>query len=342
MTSEIIKLDVDRLRRFASVGVCPVCGHEFTSGPTREQGLRCTSCSRPIAVEAGVVLALADSGGDGCPTLSGGQSARAESLEGWAAGIASDMDGKARTYATKYECRTRASAGFLTRRELALHFAGSDPGRVLEAGCGPGVTSPELSTRGVETHGVDLSVGQLRAAAVKDPRTLYVQGDLQNLPYRATAFDTIMLLGVFEYVNDPRRVIRELARVMADDGRVVLTVPNAFGLLRLWTEWAYLPASRVIKKILGRPVPTYSRRLYSQRRLATLLAHDGMEVERTRYFDVMLAGPPLDRMLSRRPSRLITFLEHHLDGPLRVCLANQIIVSAVKRTVRPHPFEAKS
>ncbi len=248
--------------------------------------------------------------------------------EGWAAGIAADMDSKSDTYVDKYDRRTRASNGFLIRRERALEMAGDAPGRVLEAGCGPGVVSPILSERGIDTHGVDLSAGQLQTAAERDPNTLYVQGDLERLPYRSGMFDTIMLLGVFEYVERPESVARELARVMKPGGRLVVSVPNARGLERLWTHYAYLPFSRLAKRTLGRPVSAYSRRLYSLNSLAALLERAGLHVEQTSFFDVVLAAPPLDRLLGDGTPRIATSLEKRLHGRLRRLLASQIIVSA--------------
>jgi ubiquinone/menaquinone biosynthesis C-methylase UbiE len=239
------------------------------------------------------------------------------------------MDAKSDTYAGKYERRTRASGGFFTRREHALEMAGSAPGRVLEAGCGPGVVAPVLSERGIDTHGVDLSAGQLRTAAKRDPRTLYVQGDLERLPYKSAMFDTVMLLGVFEYVERPESVARELARVMKTGGRLVISVPNARGLERLWTHHVYLPSSRLAKRILGRPLPSYSRRLYSLSSLTALLEKAGLRTERASFFDLVLAAPPLDRLLGDGTPRIAAHLEKRLQGRLRRALASQIIVSAV-------------
>jgi ubiquinone/menaquinone biosynthesis C-methylase UbiE len=318
--------DLHHLRRFASVGLCPRCWGELQDVAVSEAGLVCPKCSYNVCESAGVVTAL--------PIGELGASETAEPAgdsEGWAAGIAADMDAKSDTYVDKYERRTRASAGFFTRREHALEMAGGTPGRVLEAGCGPGVVAPMLSDLGVDTHGVDLSAGQLQTAARRDPRTLYVQGDLERLPYRSGMFDTIMLLGVFEYVERPESVARELARVMKTEGRLIVSVPNARGLERLWVHYVYLPSSRLAKRMLGKPVPSYSRRLYSLGTLAALLEKAGLRIEQARYFDVVLAAAPLDRLLGDGMPRVATSLEKRLQGRLRRVMTSQIIVSAVGR-----------
>jgi ubiquinone/menaquinone biosynthesis C-methylase UbiE len=290
--------------------------------------LSCPHCSREIRVQTGVVLALAGERAREVAVLAPGPGAGASPLQGWAAGMAADMDGKAATYATKYERITRASAGFLARRELALSLAGSSPGRVLEPGCGPGVISRVLAQRDVETHGVDLSAGQLRTAAANDPRTLYVQGNLMALPYRTGTFDTIILIGVLEYLERPDIVMREIARVLTAAGRFIVSVPNAASPVRMWTQYAYLPSTRLLKRLLRRPVAAYSRRLYSLHGLVRLLDGAGLRLETSRFFDVVLAGPPLDRLLADRPPRLADRLERLPEGPLRPFVSGQIIVSA--------------
>lgn len=317
MTATQDNLDIERLRRFASVGLCPWCHSDFTGAAPAEGKIKCPACSQPVRVEEGVILAIKPE-------------QESPGAHGWAAGIAEDMDGKAASYVNKYERRTRASAGFFVRRELALELAGPTPGRVLEPGCGPGVVSPLLSDQGLEAFGLDLSAGQLRTAAASDPRSLYVQGDLRSLPYKTGVFDTVMLLGVLEYVEEPEQVLRELARVMSHRGRLIVTVPNSLGLARLWTQHVYLRLSRLAKRLLGRPVPAYSRRLYSAQTLRSLLASAGLRCGDTRFFDIVLAGPPLDRLLSADPPVLAAFLERHLRGPLRTLLSSQIIVSAAR------------
>lgn len=313
-----------RLSRFASVGLCPGCGYTLDDARVTDAELVCARCGANIPTQSGVVLALLD----GASLRKHGSSSRLRRTTGWAAGIAADMDIKSTDYVSKYHRHTRASSGFLLRREHALDMMGSDPGRVLEPGCGPGVIAPVLAERDHDTHGVDLSAGQLRTAAEHDPRTLYVQGDLERLPYRSRTFDTVALLGVLEYVERPAAVMREMARVITEHGSLIVSVPNARGIPRLWTQYVYLPLTRLAKRSLGRRVPTYSRRLYSARTLAALLGEAGFSVDQSRFFDIVLAVPPLDRLLADRPPRLSGFLEARLRGMLRRVLSTQIIVRA--------------
>ncbi|MBN1461285.1 MAG: methyltransferase domain-containing protein [Armatimonadetes bacterium] len=303
--------DLRRLQRFATVGICPSCRKDLDQPVLGETALTCPHCSCVVRIDGGVLW----------PGSS--------ELDGWAAGIAADMDRKGSSYVAKYRVYTRESRGFLIRRQNALEMAGTNPGRVLEAGCGPGVVAPLMAQRGLDTHGIDLSAEQLRTAVARDVLTLYVQGNLTELPYRASVFDTVVLLGALEYVEEPRQVMEELARVTVPQGRIVLSVPNASSLPRLWTQYAYLPVARTCKRLLGWPTPAYSRRLYSLRRLTDLLESTGLRVDESRFFDLVLAAPPADRLFRRRPPRVVDSLEARLKGPLRRLLATQIVVKAV-------------
>jgi SAM-dependent methyltransferase/uncharacterized protein YbaR (Trm112 family) len=304
-------IDCQRLNRFASVGLCPRCRGELRSAGVTHSVLVCPNCSDAIKIRTGVVLAL--------PT---------GKTDTWAAGISTDMDAKSETYVHKYNNRTRASSGFFTRRDLALELIGPTPGKVLEAGCGPGVVSPMLANLGLDTHGMDLSIGQLSTAARRDPCTLYVQGDLERLPYSDAMFDTVVLLGVFEYVDVPHAVALELARVLKPGARLIMSVPNSRGLERRWTHHVYLPLSGLAKRALGRTAPRYGRRLYSLKSLAKLFEQAGLRVDKTRFFDLVLAPPPLDRMLRDSTPVLAMRLEERLRGRLRQLLAGQLMVSA--------------
>jgi len=328
---------ISRLQRFASVGACPTCRADLASSESNGAQLVCARCSATVGVQDGVVMAL--------PTEHPAAEASnrpPERHDGWAVGIAADMDRKSVTYASKYEHYTLASRGYIIRLKHALDMAGAAPGRVLEAGCGPGVVGPLLSERGLDVHGVDLSAGQLETAAARDDRTVYVQGDLERLPYRSGVFDTVIMLGVLEYVERPEAVLAELARVMTEGGRMVVSVPNASGLPRLWTHYVYIPSARACKRALGRPVSSYSRTLYSLRGFGALLESVGLHLEQARFFDVCIAPSPLDHLAASSFLRRSDTLESRLSGAARVALSNQIIVSAGARGARDdHTYAAQ-
>ena len=321
--------DSSRVERFQEVGACPTCRGALASDAARPATLVCTTCGLSAHAESGVVHAMVIGGDD-----SGAPAGPRKRSDGWAQGIAEDMDGKADTYGVKYGSYTIQSRGFILRRRHALDLIGIQPGRTLEAGCGPGILGPLLSSRGLDVHGVDLSLGQLEVAARGDPETLYVWADLERLPYMDGVFDCVVALGVLEYVERPKDVLRELARVTATRGQLVVSVPNRQALPRLWTQFVWIPVSRALKRALGRSVPSYSRRLFSLSGVAADLRSAGFQFQEARLFELCLTPPPLDRILQDRALRPSEAAERRARGLLRRTLSNQIVVRTER--VRAH------
>ena len=101
--------------------------------------------------------------------------------------------------------------------------------RVLDIGTGAGVMAAELARLAREVVGVD----------VRDQRTVFdgfrfVQVAGTTLPFEDRSFDVVLSNHVIEHVGerpDQLHHLREVHRVLADDGRGYLAVPNKWVLL---------------------------------------------------------------------------------------------------------------
>ena len=114
-------------------------------------------------------------------------------------------------------------------------------GRLLDVGCGHGVSAAIRAQQGWEVHGVDLS-----ESAVNHARSLLgdrVQvGDLASVRYEDQAFDVVLLSHSLEHMYHLSDVLAEVRRILDDGGVLVIAVPNAgsvearvFG--RWWVNW---------------------------------------------------------------------------------------------------------
>jgi len=71
-----------------------------------------------------------------------------------------------------------------------------------------------------------------------------MQADIGRLPFDEATFDVVISCETIEHVPDPSGAMSELARVLKDGGRLLLTTPNYMNLLG---------AFRAYRRLVGRP-----------------------------------------------------------------------------------------
>jgi SAM-dependent methyltransferase len=110
-----------------------------------------------------------------------------------------------------------------TASRLGLH-----PGStVIDIACGPGnFTKPFAEIIGPAglAVGVDASPAMLKRGVADNsgPNISYVRGDAENLPFSDAVADAVSCLAALYLVNDPRRVIEEMGRILVPGGRLVI------------------------------------------------------------------------------------------------------------------------
>lgn len=109
-----------------------------------------------------------------------------------------------------------------TIRRLSLR-----PGdRLLDLGCGTGVLLEQVRARWPAVHavGIDLSWEMLAVAQRRlGPKSPLVQADVSNLPFAPGSFDVVVSNSSLHYWPSPRPALAELARVLRQSGRLVIT-----------------------------------------------------------------------------------------------------------------------
>jgi SAM-dependent methyltransferase len=109
--------------------------------------------------------------------------------------------------------------------EAVLDAAGVSAGtRVLDIGCGSGLALVLAEQRGAVPAGIDISPGLLGVARERLPDADLRDGDMESLPFPGEAFDAVLGVSVFQYAGDPRRALREAARVLRPGGRLVASL----------------------------------------------------------------------------------------------------------------------
>ena len=91
---------------------------------------------------------------------------------------------------------------------------------ILDVGCGAGFLCNELSLKGYQVHGIDLSEESLNVARQYDQTGLvqYQTADAYQLPFPDHSMDIITCFDFLEHVERPEDVIKECARVLKPNG----------------------------------------------------------------------------------------------------------------------------
>jgi 2-polyprenyl-3-methyl-5-hydroxy-6-metoxy-1,4-benzoquinol methylase len=121
--------------------------------------------------------------------------------------------------------------------------------RVLEIGCGRGGFACWLAARErhapAEVVAADFSEtavakGEAFAARRGLKGIRWEVADVQDIRHADASFDTVVSCETVEHVPDPRRALRELARVLRPGGRLLLTTPNYLGMMGLYRGYMRL------------------------------------------------------------------------------------------------------
>lgn len=104
----------------------------------------------------------------------------------------------------------------LVAAQYDLHLAAHASGRLLDLGCGKAPLFAAYAPCVAEVVCVDWAPGEY----------VDLTCDLsQPLPFEGNRFDTIILSDVLEHMPDPALLWREMARVLAPGGKIIMNVP---------------------------------------------------------------------------------------------------------------------
>jgi SAM-dependent methyltransferase len=140
--------------------------------------------------------------------------------------------------------------------------------RILDAGCGSGRNMIELARHGtvsgVELSGTSVDVARARSAGE------VIAGSVLEMPFDGDSFDFAVCLDVIEHLEDDLGALRELRRVLAPGGSLLVTVPAY--------QWLWS----------GHDEVNHHHRRYTRRSLQRVAEQAGWEQVRTTYFNSLL------------------------------------------------------
>lgn len=234
-------------------------------------------------------------------------------------------------YKDKYDRDTDIrSFIFSERKKIVLEMLGSNFGRILDVGCGPGVYAEELSRKCDELYGIDISSKMIEIAKTKNlPNAKFSVGRIEDLQYKNSYFDAAVCVGVLEYLDDVESGIREVARVTRNNGVAIFTAPNISSVLNKLDHCMRLAlkALRVLIRIdISKAFMNcdFQSKLLHKKKIELLLQKHNFKIEEERFHIFRIS------FLNRIAPRLSLLLAKKLNFISSSLLAINYIVRARK------------
>jgi len=150
--------------------------------------------------------------------------------------------------------------------------------KILEIGCGEGITGAELKRISKAKEVVGVEVFEPAALKAEERLDQVIIGDIQviPLPFSDGYFDYIVLGDVLEHLYDPWKTLKHLKTYLSSSGFIIASLPNIsyWEILKdliLFDRWEYVEAGILDKTHL---------RFFTQRSLIKLFEESGLIIKK--------------------------------------------------------------
>lgn len=121
-----------------------------------------------------------------------------------------------------------------SRLETLNSFAGRK-GKLLDVGCGEGLFLELASKVGWDITGTEISPFAVKYGKGRLDLNI-LQGELMDIGFPDKTFEAVTMWHVLEHTRNPIIVLKEIRRIIKDDGVLIMAVPN---LNNIFSQWAY-------------------------------------------------------------------------------------------------------
>lgn len=150
------------------------------------------------------------------------------------------------TFYAEQTVMSRFFSDFLNGSKLREVASFKKTGRILDVGCGEGGLIFAFKARGWAAFGVDTSKVATGLTGEKIGKQYTFNGELKDCHFPDGYFDVVILNHVLEHVAHPNEELKEIGRILKDDGVLLLSVPNidSFQFKICRGRWVHLDVPR--------------------------------------------------------------------------------------------------
>lgn len=120
--------------------------------------------------------------------------------------------------------------------------------KVLDLGCGTGISTRELKQAGFNVCGLDKEEGMLAAARLDSPDISYVQGTAESIPFPDQSFDVVTAFTSFHWFQN-MEALAEITRVLKPGGIFFVALKDSVSINGSKASWKEY--ERIIRKYAG-------------------------------------------------------------------------------------------
>ncbi len=119
--------------------------------------------------------------------------------------------------------------------EFALEDLVNIQGRVLEVGCGAGGMAKAIKyyRPDLDVMGIDISKKAITKAKKDSSGVKFLKGNAYKIPFKDKSFDAVLMFDLLEHLEDPKRSLNEIRRVLKPGGIFSAFVPIEGGIFSI-------------------------------------------------------------------------------------------------------------
>ncbi len=149
-------------------------------------------------------------------------------------------------------------------------LASADNRIILEIGSGGGYAIKQIN-KTIDTYiPLDIPIINLKDIRSRADKIIFpVSGDTYKLPFRENCFDAIIMSEVLEHLENPSAALKEMSRILNQDGLLVISVPYKEKI------------SYQICVHCNKPTPTHSHfNSFDEKIMLNFTGHTDLKIER--------------------------------------------------------------